>query len=122
MPIRPIQAYDPVNGAVENATDMITVDVLKDDGTSIAVGCLSFSVVVVDDVFYVMGGLANGKSVSLNSQYIPLGYHGTLPSDAGFALDQVVIIAALFLTVCAIVIFLVVYFKKEQKNQVKKNE
>jgi N-acetylneuraminic acid mutarotase len=110
---RPIHVYDFASDTLMNATDMITVDILRGDGVSVSVVCSSFNVVVVDDVFYVMGGLANGESVALNSQYVPVGYHG----NSFFSLDGLGFIVVLVVSVGVIVVAgLVVYFKRGNRK------
>jgi hypothetical protein len=89
----------------------------------------SFSVAVVDDILYAIGGGASNTHItflSVNEQYIPNGYNGTLPpttspsitpeqtnttssnptskpSDTGFPLTYIIAAAALALTIVTVV-------------------
>ena len=70
-------------------------------------------VVNVDDVLYVIGG-------SINEQYIPLGYHGTVGSELSDAnssfLTYKQVIVAIVLIVGVVVAGLWVYFRKRKTD------
>ena len=74
-----------------------------------------FGVAVVNDILYVIGGKSEEKDSSLNQQYIPIGYHGTLPStDASF--KPFLIFVALILIISIVVHRLFFYHKKRKKQ------
>jgi hypothetical protein len=115
--------YDPVTDSWSSAKSMST-------------SRTGFGASVVDDVLYIIGGLidSEGRS-SINEQYIPLGYHGTLPSGTSppsastvtsshipsepesskSFLTELVVVAIIFLTVGIIVI--VALFYTSRKNR-----
>ena len=103
------EAYDPVSDTCTN-------------GAGVPTTRMSPGVVVVDDVLYVIGGVYQGTSLSVNEQYIPFGYHGTLPSRSYFSLDTIELIDVLFVVVIivfVVVIALLFFFKKNNKQTTK---
>ncbi|MDR0372061.1 MAG: hypothetical protein LBI79_00635 [Nitrososphaerota archaeon] len=110
--------YDPINNTWHTAESMPTAR-------------RQFGVAVVDDVLYVIGGHTTRYEVdpdlspipvlrtedsSVNEQYVPMGYQGTLPSDTQTPLNNAIIIAvAVILTVSIVAtVGLFVYFKKRR--------
>jgi N-acetylneuraminic acid mutarotase len=119
--------YDPVNNVWSTASSMRTPRA-------------AFGVAVVDDIFYVVGGSTPNTAIeflSVNEQYIPVGYHGTMPTvtppsssstpesskptseQSDFAKSYTrlfIIVAALALTVGIVVTSLVFYSKKSKES------
>jgi len=103
--------YDPLNDVFVNGTGVSTVR-------------MGPGVVVVDDVLYVIGGLAEGQSLAVNEQYVPFGYHGTLPSGSAFSLDNLAFMDVLVVVVVVsvVAVLLLFFFKKRRgSKQVKAN-
>jgi LPXTG-motif cell wall-anchored protein len=77
-----------------------------------------YRVGVIDDVLYVIGygRPANNpnKYFSVNEQYIPFGYHGTLPST-GSSLNNVVAVVISFLMAGIIITGLFLYANRKKK-------
>jgi hypothetical protein len=120
--------YDPANNVWSTAnSSMITPRA-------------AFGVAVVDDVFYVIGGSTPNTGIeflSVNEQYVPFGYLGTIPTvtpsssssasesskptsePSDFAKSYArlfIIIAALSITVGVVVTGLVFYCKKDKRE------
>ncbi|MDR0460501.1 MAG: hypothetical protein LBH62_03555 [Nitrososphaerota archaeon] len=102
------EVYDPVSNTWVN-------------GTGVPTSRMTPGIVVVDDVLYIIGGVNHGESLTVNEQYIPFGYHGTLPS-AWFSLDNTQFVSALVVAVVVVVvvvIVLVIFFVKNKRKQTK---
>jgi hypothetical protein len=70
---------------------------------------------VVDDVLYIIGGSSHGdEPTAVNEQYVPVGYHGTLPSTSE-PFKPFLILALLILTFSIAAGYLTLYSKKKQK-------
>jgi len=105
------RVYDPVSDIWVN-------------GTGVSTSRMGPGVVVADDVLYVIGGMDKGQSLAVNEQYVPFGYHGTLPSGAAFSLDNLAFMDLLVVVVVvAVVVVLLVFFlkKRGRGKQVKAN-
>ena len=97
------RVYDPVSDIWVN-------------GTGVPTSRMWPGVVVVDDVLYVIGGVSHGESLAVNEQYVPFGYHGTLPSGSWFSLDNTVFVAVIAIVlIVAILVVLMFSFRKTGK-------
>ncbi|MDR2203097.1 MAG: hypothetical protein LBE76_02105 [Nitrososphaerota archaeon] len=104
-----IQVYDFASDTLTSVADMKTLD-----GVNIRGSRSGFSVVNVDDVFYVIGGLTNYTAVAANIQYVPIGYQDTLAST--FPLTDTVFVAILATLVIVIVAIGLLHFKSKHKT------
>ena len=78
-----------------------------------------FGVAVINDVLYVIGGRTNEYGtpiLSLNEQYVPIGYD-TLPSDTKSPLKGITIVAVALILIIGIGCGVLFYFRK--RNYVK---
>jgi hypothetical protein len=99
------RVYDPVSDSWVN-------------GTGVPTGRMMPGIVVADDILYIIGGLDQGTSLSVNEQYIPFGYHGTLPSGSGFSLDNltsIVVLTVVAAVIVVVAVLLLLFFKKRTK-------
>jgi len=110
-----INVYDPSDNSWSTAEPM---PVSMNNG---------YRVCAVDDVFYVIGtgveqvGTGSGSYYKgcANLQYIPIGYHSTLPTTTRLTLNNPLIITTLTLTISTITISLIYLIHK--KRHTKKN-
>jgi len=107
-----VGVYDPLNGAWEQ---------IKDPTPR-----ARFGVAVLDDVLYVIGGVAllgtegDRETLSVNEQYVPIGYHGTgFPdTDSPIAYNLVLICAIVGTVVAvAVAVLLLFFFKNKGKKR-----
>ncbi|MDR2700341.1 MAG: hypothetical protein LBC12_06005 [Nitrososphaerota archaeon] len=96
------RVYDPISGV------WLTMDV-----PTIREG---FGVAVVDDLLYVIGGWCGGEISSLNEQYVPIGYHGTLSSNTKFSLTNKTTVAVVILILTIGIIGGLFFYLKERKK------
>jgi N-acetylneuraminic acid mutarotase len=111
-PTGDIGVYDPLSGAWEH---------IKDPTPR-----ARFGVAVLDDVLYVIGGLAllgtkgEREVLAVNEQYVPIGYHGTgfTNSDSDSPVDNRVLVGATVGTVVvvAVAVSLLFFFKTKEKK------
>jgi hypothetical protein len=112
-PTGDIGVYDPLNGAWEQ---------IKDPTPR-----ARFGVAVLDDVLFVIGGVAllgtkgDREALSVNEQYVPIGYHGTGFSDSNSnsPAGNLVLVGALVGTVAvvAVAVSLLFFFKNKGKKR-----
>jgi len=103
--------YDPLDNSYSTAEPMQ------------ASGNGYYDVAVVDDLIYVIGeeqiwyssGAANSNY--LNLQYIPIGYHSTLPTTTRLTLNNPLIITTLTLTISTITISLTYLIHKKRHTK-----
>jgi len=80
-----------------------------------------FGVAVIDDVLYVIGGRTNEYGtpiLSLNEQYVPIGYD-TLPSDTKSPLKVITIVAVALILIVGIGCGVLFYFQKRNYKKEK---
>jgi len=109
-PMGHVWVYDPLNGEWEQINDPTPR--------------ARFGVAVLDDVLYVIGGIAllgtegQREVLSVNEQYVPIGYHGTGFSNYDSPVDNLSFVNAIVgsAVVVAAVVLLLFFFKNKGKK------
>jgi N-acetylneuraminic acid mutarotase len=115
-PTGDVFVYDPLSGMWEQRVK---------DPTPRA----RFGVAVLDDVLYVIGGVAllgtkgDREALAVNEQYVPIGYHGTGFSDSDSPMDNRILAGALIgvAVAIAVAVLLLSFFKNKGKRRNKTN-